>query len=145
MPATMNEEGKALVAEFYQALADMDVDAFLEIQQDDVVYNVVKAVFDNFERFKRLHPAFANVARELNEGAISGPIRTPLGWHLIRVDGKRDRAVPPLEVVRGLLMRDLSTKIETETLERLRGDAEVERLTSDVPAAAVRADALIED
>lgn len=98
-----------------------------------------------WQLYQRLHPAFANVARELPEGAISGPIRTPLGWHLIRVDGKRDRAVPPLEVVRGLLMSDLSTKIETETLERLRGDAEVERLTSDVPAAAVRADALIED
>ncbi|PPC77553.1 C4-dicarboxylate ABC transporter substrate-binding protein [Pokkaliibacter plantistimulans] len=28
---------------------------------DDEVYAVVKAVFDNFENFKRLHPAFANL------------------------------------------------------------------------------------
>ena len=28
---------------------------------DDVVYNVVKAIFDNFEEFKKLHPAFANL------------------------------------------------------------------------------------
>jgi TRAP transporter TAXI family solute receptor len=28
---------------------------------DDVVYQVVKAVFDNFDRFKGLHPAFANL------------------------------------------------------------------------------------
>jgi TRAP transporter TAXI family solute receptor len=28
---------------------------------DDVVYNLVKAVFDNFDEFKKLHPAFANL------------------------------------------------------------------------------------
>ena len=28
---------------------------------DDVVYNIVKATFDNFDEFKKLHPAFANL------------------------------------------------------------------------------------
>ena len=36
----MNETGKELVAKFYAALASMDVEAFLAIQQDDVEYNV---------------------------------------------------------------------------------------------------------
>lgn len=31
---------------------------------DDLVYEVVKAVFDNFDRFKGLHPAFANLTPE---------------------------------------------------------------------------------
>jgi uncharacterized protein len=31
---------------------------------DDVVYAVVKAVFENFDRFKALHPAFANLKEE---------------------------------------------------------------------------------
>lgn len=31
---------------------------------DDMVYAVVKAVFDNFDRFKKLHPAFANLEPE---------------------------------------------------------------------------------
>ncbi|MFV0292026.1 MAG: TAXI family TRAP transporter solute-binding subunit [Paracoccus sp. (in: a-proteobacteria)] len=31
---------------------------------DDMVYEVVKAVFDNFDRFKGLHPAFANLTPE---------------------------------------------------------------------------------
>ena len=31
---------------------------------DDMVYEVVKAVFDNFDRFKGLHPAFANLTEE---------------------------------------------------------------------------------
>jgi TRAP transporter TAXI family solute receptor len=30
----------------------------------DVIYELVSAVFDNFDRFKRLHPAFANLQKE---------------------------------------------------------------------------------
>lgn len=42
---------------------------------DDVVYETVKAVFDNFERFKGLHPAFENLTPEemVTEG-ISAPL-----------------------------------------------------------------------
>jgi len=31
---------------------------------ENVVYTVVKSVFDNFEAFKKLHPAFANLTKE---------------------------------------------------------------------------------
>mgnify|MGYP000900318052 FL=1 len=42
---------------------------------DDVVYEVVKAVFDNFDRFRGLHPAFAN----LNEAdMITDGLSAPL-------------------------------------------------------------------
>ncbi|MGQ0286644.1 TAXI family TRAP transporter solute-binding subunit [Pasteurellaceae bacterium 22721_9_1] len=41
----------------------------------DKVYAVVKAVFDNFERFKRLHPAFANLKeQEMITNALSAPL-----------------------------------------------------------------------
>ena len=42
---------------------------------DEVVYTVVKAVFDNFDRFKGLHPAFAN---QKEEDMISGGLSAPL-------------------------------------------------------------------
>ena len=42
---------------------------------DDVVYQVVKAVFDNFDRFKRLHPAFENLTQEeMISGGLSAPL-----------------------------------------------------------------------
>ncbi|MFW9276602.1 TAXI family TRAP transporter solute-binding subunit [Glaesserella parasuis] len=45
-----------------------DVDA-------DLVYTVVKAVFDNFDRFKRLHPAFENLKEEeMIKNALSAPL-----------------------------------------------------------------------
>ncbi|MBM9595879.1 TAXI family TRAP transporter solute-binding subunit [Roseitranquillus sediminis] len=42
---------------------------------DDVVYEVVSAVFDNFDRFKSLHPAFENLQPEdmVSEG-LSAPL-----------------------------------------------------------------------
>jgi hypothetical protein len=42
---------------------------------DDVVYEVVKSVFDNFDRFKGLHPAFANLKEEdmITQG-LSAPL-----------------------------------------------------------------------
>ncbi|KDD80829.1 TAXI family TRAP transporter solute-binding subunit [Glaesserella parasuis] len=41
----------------------------------DRVYTVVKAVFDNFDRFKRLHPAFENLKEEeMIKNALSAPL-----------------------------------------------------------------------
>ncbi len=42
---------------------------------EDVVYQVVKAVFDNFDRFRRLHPAFANLKpEEMITAGLSAPL-----------------------------------------------------------------------
>lgn len=42
---------------------------------DDVVYTVVKAVFENFDQFKKLHPAFANLdPKEMISDGLSAPL-----------------------------------------------------------------------
>ena len=42
---------------------------------DDVVYVVVKAVFDNFDQFKKLHPAFSNLKEsEMITDSLSAPL-----------------------------------------------------------------------
>ena len=42
---------------------------------EDVVYTVVKAVFDNFDQFKKLHPAFANLKPEqMIKDSLSAPL-----------------------------------------------------------------------
>ncbi len=42
---------------------------------DDVVYTVVKAVFENFDSFRKLHPAFANLkAEEMISDSLSAPL-----------------------------------------------------------------------
>ncbi len=42
---------------------------------DEVVYAVTRAVFENFEDFKKLHPAFANLEKEnMVSQALSAPL-----------------------------------------------------------------------
>jgi TRAP transporter TAXI family solute receptor len=42
---------------------------------DNVVYQLVKATFDNFEEFKKLHPAFANLKpEEMVKNGLSAPL-----------------------------------------------------------------------
>ncbi len=42
---------------------------------DDVVYQVVKAVFENFNTFRRLHPAFEHLTKEeMVQDAMTAPL-----------------------------------------------------------------------
>ena len=42
---------------------------------EDVIYTVVKAVFENFDEFKKLHPAFANLKKEeMIKDGLSAPL-----------------------------------------------------------------------
>ena len=42
---------------------------------EEVVYQTVKAIFDNFDRFKRLHPAFENLdPQEMVSSGLSAPL-----------------------------------------------------------------------
>ncbi|MBX3456269.1 TAXI family TRAP transporter solute-binding subunit [Ferrovibrio sp.] len=42
---------------------------------DDVVYNLVKATFDNFDEFKKLHPAFSNLdPKDMIKNGNSAPL-----------------------------------------------------------------------
>ena len=44
-------------------------------QPDEVVYNLVKATFDNFDEFKKLHPAFANLdPQQMIKAGLSAPL-----------------------------------------------------------------------
>jgi len=41
----------------------------------DTVYTMVKAVFENFEDFKKLHPAFANLEpKDMIKNGMSAPL-----------------------------------------------------------------------
>ncbi|MEM7212750.1 MAG: peptidylprolyl isomerase [Pseudomonadota bacterium] len=95
--------------------------------------------------YEEMIPEYGETVRDMATGEIIGPVETPFGWHLIRVDGKRDRPAPPFPSVRAMLIEQISERVARETLERLRNNVPIQRLTGDLPAAAVRADALIQD
>ncbi len=52
-------------------------------------------------------PEFEVAVTELEDGAISGPVKTQFGWHVLKRNDSRDQPKPGLEEVRGSLTNDL--------------------------------------
>ena len=92
--------------------------------------------------------AFDEVAFSLEPGVLSDPVRTPFGFHLIRVEEKRDARKIPFEEARLELARELLARERREAeidalAERLLGDirrgeslesvARMEKLTLERP------------
>lgn len=92
---------------------------------------------------EQMVPQFAEAAFAMQPGEISGPVQSPFGWHLIKLDERRERPAPPLGEVRGEIVDRLSQQAQTEVLTELREGAEIERGAGQVPPSAIRSDALI--
>ena len=88
-------------------------------------------------------PEFADAAFAMQPGEISEPVQSPFGWHVIKLEERRPRAVPPFETVRPGLEEELGRALSLELMERLRGDAEIDMPEGLVPPSAIRADGLI--
>jgi peptidyl-prolyl cis-trans isomerase C len=84
--------------------------------------------------FKRgdMVPAFADAAFALRPGQISAaPVRSPFGWHIIRVDERRLSAPPAFEEVRETLRQRLFEAEINAAVERARSVAKIERFNLD--------------
>jgi peptidyl-prolyl cis-trans isomerase C len=92
---------------------------------------------------EQMVPEFADAAFAMQPGDISGPVQSPFGWHLIKLDERRERSAPPLEEVRGQIVEQLTQQAQTDVLGELRQGAEIERAAGQVPASAIRADEMI--
>ena len=72
-------------------------------------------------------PEFQAAVEKLEVGAISAPVQTQFGWHVIVLNEKRTKEAPALDTVRGEIENQLSQQAVTQKIEELTGAADVTR------------------
>jgi peptidyl-prolyl cis-trans isomerase C len=87
----------------------------------------------------RMVAPFAEAAFKMTKGEVSEPVKSQFGWHVIKVEDRRAKALPEFEAVKGEIETYLLRKGQQDVIMALRGTTKTERL--DLPAAAKPADA----
>jgi peptidyl-prolyl cis-trans isomerase C len=77
---------------------------------------------------EQMVPEFANAAFKLEKGQVSEPIKTQFGWHIIKVEDKRNKPVPEFDKVKEQVETFVQRKAQAEFIAKQREAAKIERL-----------------
>jgi peptidyl-prolyl cis-trans isomerase C len=76
----------------------------------------------------RMVAPFAEAAFKLEPGQVSDPVKSDFGWHVIKVEEKRTKPVPPLSEMQDQVNTYLERKAQQDLIVGLRASAKIERL-----------------
>jgi len=93
----------------------------------------------------RMVPEFEAAVIGLEVGAMSAPVQSQFGWHIVRLDDKRDRPLPTVDELRSELSQEILRREVVAEIERLREAATIETDLINVDPAQSRAYELISE
>lgn len=83
-------------------------------------------------------PEFEEAVMGLEDGAVSEPVQTQFGWHVVKRNESRTKDEPELDAVRDDLERELRAATIEEEVARLTKSATVERPVIEIDPSIIR-------
>jgi peptidyl-prolyl cis-trans isomerase C len=83
-------------------------------------------------------PEFEAAVMTMEVGQVAGPVQSQFGWHLIKLNDKRETSPPALEEARPVIEDQLRQEALQARIAELREGATIERPETDTPPAAIR-------
>jgi peptidyl-prolyl cis-trans isomerase C len=83
-------------------------------------------------------PEFETAVVALEPGQVSAPVKSQFGWHLIKLNEKRETTPPPLDAARPEIENQLRQQALEARLAELRAAAKIETPETGTPPAAIR-------
>ena len=80
-------------------------------------------------------PQFEEAVFRLKKGEVSEPFESQFGWHIVRLDDRRQRSAPTFEAVKGQVVASMIHKRAQQVAADLRGKAQIEYIDPELKRA----------
>jgi peptidyl-prolyl cis-trans isomerase C len=77
---------------------------------------------------EQMVPEFANAAFKLEKGQVSDPVKSQFGWHIIKVEDRRQKQLPEFDKVKDQIETFVVRKAQSDVVAKLREGAKIERV-----------------
>ena len=83
-------------------------------------------------------PEFEAAVTAMEVGQVAGPVQSQFGWHLIKLNDKRETSPPAIEEARPVIEDQLRQEALQARVAQLKEGATIEKPETGTPAAAIR-------